>query len=161
MLAFDLGGVLLDVHKEDIDPRFFGPHFDAFVLGQINTNEFFDIVSLPTKDFERMCHLKKEPQELLSNIQTPIAFWSNINPVHHEGLARNYYDALSYQVGFKKPDPRFFKRALEIAQLPANKILFLDDRLENIQIAKQFGISTIHVKGDFNLAHFIVDSGIR
>lgn len=59
-----------------------------------------------------------------------------------------YYDLfnpvlLSYEIGVKKPNPEAFKILLKNLQVPASYVLFIDDRRENIEAAKNLGIDSI------------------
>ena len=59
-----------------------------------------------------------------------------------------YYDIfhpvlLSYNIGAKKPDSKAFKILLEKLKLPADFVLFVDDKNENVEAAKKEGIDSI------------------
>ena len=47
-------------------------------------------------------------------------------------------------VHFRKPDEDIFRMALDIAQVPVSQVLYIDDRLMFVQIAKSLGIHGIH-----------------
>jgi putative hydrolase of the HAD superfamily len=47
-------------------------------------------------------------------------------------------------VRLRKPDTDMFKLAIDISQVPANQIIYIDDQLMFIQLAENFGIHTIH-----------------
>jgi HAD superfamily hydrolase (TIGR01509 family) len=50
---------------------------------------------------------------------------------------------LSCEIGFKKPDPKAYRLLLKILNFPAEKIVFIDDKIENIEAAKALGIDAI------------------
>ena len=59
-----------------------------------------------------------------------------------------YYDLfhpvlLSWETGVKKPDPWSFKILLERLNVPASAVLFVDDRIKNVQAAQNQGIDSI------------------
>lgn len=59
-----------------------------------------------------------------------------------------YYDLfnpvlLSYAIGIKKPNPEIFKILLKELQLPASHVLFIDDKIENVEAAKNLVIDSI------------------
>ena len=59
-----------------------------------------------------------------------------------------YYDLftpvlLSYEIGVKKPNPEAFQILLKKLKLPAPSVLFIDDRIENVEAAKNQGIDSI------------------
>jgi len=47
-------------------------------------------------------------------------------------------------VHLRKPDPDIFRLALDIAQVPAENILFMDDQALFVSIANGFGMKAIH-----------------
>src|SRR5689334_1386932 len=51
---------------------------------------------------------------------------------------------ISGEVGSIKPEPEFFEIALKKIGQPANKCLFIDDSLVNIEQARKMGFVTIH-----------------
>ncbi len=53
----------------------------------------------------------------------------------------------SAEEGVCKPDPRIFQRALERLGIEASAAIFVDDRVVNVEGAKQLGIHTIQYEG--------------
>ncbi len=47
-------------------------------------------------------------------------------------------------VHFRKPDEDIFRMAMDIAQVPVSQVIYIDDRLMFVQIAKSLGIHGIH-----------------
>jgi putative hydrolase of the HAD superfamily len=66
----------------------------------------------------------------------------------HFGL-RNYFKVAlsSCYVGLRKPDLAIYKRALDILGRPPERILFIDDREENVASAVVAGMKTIRFQG--------------
>lgn len=55
---------------------------------------------------------------------------------------------ISFELQLAKPEPEIYRVALErLGVLPASA-LFVDDRLENIDAARELGIQTLHFTGD-------------
>ncbi len=54
----------------------------------------------------------------------------------------------SADLGVVKPDPHIFKYVMNDLKTPPEKILFIDDRKENIRAAKKLGIRTILFRND-------------
>jgi putative hydrolase of the HAD superfamily len=54
----------------------------------------------------------------------------------------------SCEVGFRKPDPRIFEKALGLLDVPAARALFLDDYEGNVSAARRLGIHGILVGVD-------------
>ena len=70
----------------------------------------------------------------------------------------SYFDYLflSYEIGMEKPGKAIFEHVTEKIPHPKEEILFVDDRLSNVNAAKNFGIKaipftdTIHLIADLN-----------
>jgi putative hydrolase of the HAD superfamily len=64
------------------------------------------------------------------------------------GLRKYFRIALtSCYVGLRKPDPAMYQRAIDIVGASPDRILFIDDRPENIEGAKNAGITAVHFTG--------------
>ncbi len=64
------------------------------------------------------------------------------------GLRELFKVALSScYLGLRKPEPAIYRRALEILGRPAERILFIDDRAENVAAAESAGIQAIRFEG--------------
>ena len=46
----------------------------------------------------------------------------------------------SCYMGLRKPEPAIYRRALDILGKPAERILFIDDRAENVAAAESVGM---------------------
>jgi len=57
-----------------------------------------------------------------------------------------YFDSFfsSCYVGLRKPDPKFFRLALDVLQRDAEEVVFIDDRQGNCDAAETLGIHAIH-----------------
>lgn len=84
----------------------------------------------------------------------PVYLLSNTNRLHYEFIRANYAFArrvrgavLSYRLGARKPEPAIYQAALKRARVRAARALFIDDRAENIEGAKQEGLRTILYTG--------------
>lgn len=53
---------------------------------------------------------------------------------------------LSCEIGMRKPDRRIYEYLLEELRLPAENVVFIDDRLDNVWVAQQVGIDAILFK---------------
>jgi 2-haloacid dehalogenase len=75
----------------------------------------------------------------------------------------DWFDPLliSGRIGYKKPDPEFFDILLcKIDRDPA-ECIFIDDTVDNIKIANELGISTIHFQSAQQLAAELSGMGVR
>ncbi|QDS91174.1 Alpha-D-glucose-1-phosphate phosphatase YihX [Rosistilla ulvae] len=83
----------------------------------------------------------------------PMGILSNTCRPHWDWIMRQNYGllrligtpaALSYEIGCMKPDPKIYHAAAELAGCAADQILFIDDRIENVQGATACGWRAIH-----------------
>ena len=66
----------------------------------------------------------------------------------HFGLRQYIQVAFSScYVGLRKPGAAIYRRALDILGVPPERVLFIDDRQENVAGAASVGIETIHFTG--------------
>ncbi|MGA7341152.1 MAG: HAD family phosphatase [Terracidiphilus sp.] len=77
------------------------------------------------------------------------------------GLRRFFKVALSScYVGLRKPEPAIYRRALDILSAPPERILFIDDRQENVAGAANAGMKTILFVGEETLRRDLVNWGV-
>ena len=66
----------------------------------------------------------------------------------HFGLRKYFQVAFSScYLGLRKPEPAIYHRALDILGRPAERILFIDDRVENVAGAEAAGMKAIRFEG--------------
>ncbi len=82
-----------------------------------------------------------------------LAILSNTNPVHYEHVKGNNsiiglfdYILLSYETGALKPDIEAYEKLMHATSKLPSQHLFIDDRIENINAAKEIGMDGIHYK---------------
>jgi putative hydrolase of the HAD superfamily len=79
----------------------------------------------------------------------------------HFGLRKLFKVALSScYVGMRKPEPAIYRRALDILGRPAGRILFIDDRAENVAGAEAAGIKAIRFEGEAALRRELAELGV-
>lgn len=85
----------------------------------------------------------------LKNQQIRVGLLSNIND-RYTKLIRDFgfyqpFDPclLSCEIGLEKPDQQAYEALLQAINLPAKEIVFIDDKLENVEAAKKMGIDAI------------------
>lgn len=67
----------------------------------------------------------------------------------------------SSKVGVRKPEPRFYQLALDLVDLPAERVVYLDDLGINLKPARALGMRTIKVtSGEQALADLQTELGI-
>lgn len=85
---------------------------------------------------------------------------SNTTSVMHSAVDElcdmSYFDYqfLSCEIGMEKPSKEIFEHVAEKLPHQKHEILFIDDRLSNVNAAKNFGIKAIHF---IDTPHLIVD----
>lgn len=86
-------------------------------------------------------HLKQKSLvvALLSNVDSRLAGF-----IRNVGLYEPFDPCLlSYEIGLEKPDAKIYEYLLKEINLSAHEVVFIDDRLENVDAAKQVGIDAI------------------
>ena len=63
---------------------------------------------------------------------------------------------ISGHVGLAKPDTKIYQLAIDKFNLVPEKSLFIDDKIENVNGAKQLGIHTIHLENPDQLPELIL-----
>lgn len=66
----------------------------------------------------------------------------------------------SCYLGVRKPEPAMYRRALDILMRPPQRILFIDDRPENVAGAAQAGMKAIRFQGEEGLRSELVNLGV-
>jgi putative hydrolase of the HAD superfamily len=69
----------------------------------------------------------------------------------------NEFDPIvnSSEIGFAKPDPRAFEHSASRLGFPSQEILFVDDRLENVEAATRLGFLAHHFSGVESLTSWL------
>lgn len=151
--------------------------FDDIETGTINSDEFVagllsylphgstekDVVAawnamildVPIASVELLQSLKgKYKVFLLSNtnvIHLPHALqqWNKTSSIALEECFDHVY--LSYIMGMRKPDREIFDTVCQIEDLNPANTLFIDDSIQHIEGAKQFGLQTHHLESGQSL----------
>jgi glucose-1-phosphatase len=82
---------------------------------------------------------------------TRLVLASNTNELHHQWFSRMFkpvvqlFDeqVLSFRVGARKPDVRFFEACIRAARRAADQIIYIDDRQEYVAAARTLGIHAV------------------
>lgn len=198
-VAFDLGGVVVDVEKghlpallgsglraacssdAEVDAALaaglFGDRHDRLSMGQLSGEDYVAeaAAALSTTQarvreaWRRVVRWAPGGVELLAAVAgvVPVRIWSNTDPLHWEVLGHDVDDlaarfsvdvAVSFKVGFMKPDPRYFTRALGGTD-PAT-VLYVDDVPDNVAAAAACGIDAVVVRGVADARRVFVERGL-
>lgn len=79
----------------------------------------------------------------------------------HFGLGRLLQVRLSScYLGLHKPDPAYYRRAIDILGVPPARIVFIDDRVENVKAAQGEGIDALLFAGAEKLRPELAERGL-
>jgi FMN phosphatase YigB (HAD superfamily) len=169
LIAFDLFGVIItDGHlvthglmpllppgtsKADVKP-----FYDAYTGGQISEAAFWLGINLTVEsairnrflnEFELDEDLAKVTYALSKRYRLGIlsnlgAEWGEILEERFAFRERFAPRIISGEVQCQKPEPQIFEVLIKASGVQGAEIAFIDDRRENLEVAKQFGMATIH-----------------
>lgn len=80
--------------------------------------------------------------------------FTNSNPTHQHVCAKDYAETLScfrkvfvsFELGKRKPEAEAFEAVAAAIGVRLDRILFLDDTLENVESARVIGMQAVHVR---------------
>ncbi len=139
---FDRGEITLGQY---IDAVYFAPGQKMDISRQEVISFMKDQSKSYESTFEILEKLKKNGNYRLATINNE-SFALNQFRIEKFGLNR-YFDNFfsSCYLHMRKPEPRIFKTVIHITQLNSGECLFIDDRIENIEVARGEGIKCIHL----------------
>jgi putative hydrolase of the HAD superfamily len=84
----------------------------------------------------------------------PLYAFTNSNPAHRQAWLRQYAGIVGYfrtvfvssDIGRRKPEPGAFHAVAAAIGVPAPRIAFFDDSLENVEGARASGMLAVHVR---------------
>ncbi len=140
------------------------PIYESFNRGKISRNDFLIKMKhmLDTDDsLEKIAYnwsdiftLDKEMVKLAESLKKDydIFIFSNTDEIHFNRIIIDFPELeifehnfmLSYEIGELKPNAKAFQLALGKFNLIPAESLFIDDRMENVNGAKIFGMDAIH-----------------
>jgi putative hydrolase of the HAD superfamily len=98
----------------------------------------------------------------------PIYAFTNTNKAHEQYWSVAYADTMSLfrhvfvssTIGHRKPDTDAFAYVVREMGVPAERVLFFDDSLANIEGARASGLQTVHVRSNADVAAALERLGI-
>ena len=109
-------------------------------------------------------------EELLARVREKyrIAFLSNSNEVHAEIIPRRFSALfqkddrfiLSHRFRSAKPSPEIFRRALEVLGALPHHVVFIDDLIENVLVARTVGMRAFQFVDADSLARELEAEGL-
>jgi len=139
--------------------------FDTYELGKLTLDEylnrmvFYEERSFSREEFKAFMFAQSQPFDqmidLVRNLKKTyglkVAVVSNEGRelttyrIQKFGLAElvDFFIASSF-VHFRKPDADIYRIALDVAQVPIEQVLYIEDRLMFVEVAQGLGIRSIH-----------------
>jgi glucose-1-phosphatase len=98
----------------------------------------------------------------------PLYGFSNTNSPHVEYFSQKYAGVLGHfrelflssSIGLRKPDAEAYDHAVKAIGVPAERIVFFDDLAENIEGARDRGLTAVHVTSPDDVATALAALGI-
>jgi FMN phosphatase YigB (HAD superfamily) len=167
--ARKLSGVMHKTPQEIYDLFFSSGLTQLFEAGQLSPEEFFSKIKeelglrMEYEDFlpvwNEIFFLSEENKALYGLVRGlreryKLLLLSNINILHYNYLKEHFpvFDVFhaviaSCEAGAIKPDPRIYRKALDVLALPAQAVFYTDDRPELIEGARALGIRGFVYRG--------------
>ena len=142
--------------------------FDTYELGKLTLDEylnrmvFYEERSFSREEFKEFMFAQSQPfDQMIDLVRTlkktyglKVAVVSNEGRelttyrIQKFGLAElvDFFIASSF-VHFRKPDADIYRIALDVAQVPIEQVLYIEDRLMFVEVAHGLGIRSVHHSG--------------
>jgi len=157
---------LTNLTEKEIVKAFPEEAHHKYERGEISGSEFFNEVkhNLPVANYlteeqfwntwSLLVGEETEVVKIMNSLTTKYPVWllSNTDPYHILEEERfKLFDKItggiySFEVGSRKPEEDIYLKALEIAETIAEKSLFIDDLIENVEKARSLNMNAIHYK---------------
>jgi putative hydrolase of the HAD superfamily len=162
--ARELAAQTFQLDRKEVDERHHLT-FDTYEEGKITLDQylsrvvFYEQRSFTAQQFRDFMFAQSKPfPEMIGLIRTLKAQYKlKIAVVNNEGRELNEHRIQMFQlhsfvdffisscfIHARKPDEDMYRTALDIAQVPASQVAYLDDRLMFVQVAEGLGIRGIH-----------------
>jgi len=141
--------IIIDYDLDKLtDLDFFNRVKEAFGLKDVHFEDFFYLIEDTITVDREMLAIRDKLQK--KGVATVIV--SNMNRFHFNYLRLNYpevisgynYSMISCEEGVAKPDSESWIRPLDFLGLKGEECLFIDDIIENINVASNLGIKGWH-----------------
>ncbi len=142
--------------------------FDTYELGKLTLDEYLDRMvfyeerRFSRDEFKEFMFAQSKPFPRMLDLVRALkkAYGLKIAVVSNEarelttyriqkfGLAEfvDFFIASSF-VHFRKPDADIYRMALDIAQVPLERVVYIEDRLMFVEVARGLGIRAVHHRG--------------
>src|SRR5436305_5818663 len=97
----------------------------------------------------------------------PLYAFSNTNRAHEAHFSRAFAEVLGHfrkmflssAIGLRKPDAAAYDHVIKEIGVPAERIVFFDDSIENIEAARSRGLQAVHVTSSRGVAGALAAAG--
>jgi len=140
--TYELGKLSLDEYLNRMvfyqDQPFSRDEFKAFMFAQSQPfPQMIHLVRNLKKAYDlRVAVVSNEGRELTTHRIRKFSLWEFVD-----------FFVVSSFVHFRKPDADIYRIALDIAQVPIEEVLYIEDRLMFVEVARGMGIRSIHHTG--------------
>ena len=101
--------------------------------------------------------------------RAPVYAFSNSNPAHEACWSDRYGGTFAHfrkifvssTIGLRKPDAEAFQFVVKEIGVPAERIIFFDDSLANVEGARACGLQAVHVTSHADVAGTLAALGLR
>ena len=170
-VVVDLSGLDAFLVRHRLDPADFWARWlgmgavGEFERGGCDADEFattfiseFDLDIAPAQFLDEFARwpggLLPGAADLVRAVPVRTASLSNTNVIHWDGafMVDELLDLFddhfpSFRLGLAKPDAAIFARVVELLEVPASRIVFIDDNQVNVEAAASVGIVARHTVG--------------
>ena len=153
--TYELGKLSLDEYLNRMvfyqDQPFSRDEFKAFMFAQSQPfPQMIHLVRNLKKAYDlRVAVVSNEGRELTTHRIRKFSLWEFVD----------FFVASSF-VHFRKPDADIYRIALDIAQVPIEEVLYIEDRLMFVEVARGMGIRSIHHTGVDSTRENLVSLGL-
>lgn len=158
---------LLRAHKEHLLKGKMSV-YDASKLVKEYFKIDYDVVSVWESSYLEVMKINSEIVALVHNLKSNyvVGAISNTMDVHSAiNKNRKLYDLfnpmiISCDIGLMKPEKEIFEETLKKLNLKSEECIFIDDRIEHLEIPNSMSFKTIHYTGYDSLVHELKNYGV-
>jgi len=186
MVAFDLFGVviteghmvsnvLMPLLPSDTQKTVVKEYYNQYTRGEITESAFWQGIAQPNnpqlrEQFLNSFVLDEDLAHVVGELSKDytLAILSNLSKDWAKVLINKFRFkqtfapiVISGEVGCEKPSRRIYEILIEQSRLPAEHIIFIDDRLENLATAHALGMQTIHYQHEEDDCNYQADYRIN
>ncbi len=139
--------------------------FDTYELGKLSLDEYLDRMifykerPFSRREFKAFMFAQSQPFPQMIDLVRHLkkAYGLKVAVVSNEGRELTTYRIRKFGLGefvdffiassfvhFRKPDADIYRMAIDIAQVPMEEVLYIEDRLMFVEVAQGMGIRSIH-----------------